>query len=87
MTRSWAGLPHPAWLPDPTDAFWAPIVCLFLLVLPVVAVFILAGAGRTTTTVALTALDLVAILAGVVGVGFLSFAYQHFFEGGDRRAD
>ncbi|MGH6691655.1 MAG: hypothetical protein ACREF4_13365, partial [Gammaproteobacteria bacterium] len=67
--------------------FWGPIVCLILLVLPAVMVFIVAGAGRTTTTVALTVMDLLTILAGVIGVGFLSFAYQHFFEGGDRRAD
>lgn len=62
--------------------FWGPIVCLLFLALPAVVVLILAlaGAGRTTTTIALTALDLVTILAGVIGVGFLSFAYQHFFE-------
>jgi hypothetical protein len=67
--------------------FWGPIVCLILLVVPAVLVFILAGAGRTTTAIALTVMDLIAILAGVIGVGFLSFAYQHFFQGGDRRAD
>jgi hypothetical protein len=49
-------------------------------------VYWLAGADRTSATIALTVMDLLGILGGMIGVGFLSFAYQHFFEGVDRRA-
>lgn len=67
--------------------FWGPFVCLLLLVLPgALLVYWLAGADRTSATIALTVMDLLGILGGMIGVGFLSFAYQHFFEGVDRRA-
>ena len=67
--------------------FWGPIFCLILLVAPAIFLFLYAGAERMTATVIMTAVSLISILGGVIGVGFLSFAYQHFFEGGDRRAD
>jgi hypothetical protein len=65
--------------------FWGPIVCLLLLVLPGLVVFMLAQADRVTFAIAMAALELVSILGGIVEVGFLSFAFQHFFAGG--RAD
>ena len=59
--------------------FWGPFLCLLLLILPGLLLSALSGAGPVTATHAATAADLVSILGGVIGVGFLSFAYRHFF--------
>jgi hypothetical protein len=59
--------------------FWGPIVCLLLLALPGLVVFMLARTDRVTFTVTMVALELISILGGVIGVGFLSFAFRHLF--------
>jgi hypothetical protein len=38
------------------------------------------GSGRTTFTLVWTALTFLWVLGGMIGVGFLSLAYRHFFE-------
>jgi hypothetical protein len=62
--------------------FWGPIVRLLLLALPGLVVFMLARADRVVFAIAIAALELISILGGIVGVGFLSFAFRHFFAGG-----
>jgi hypothetical protein len=52
-----------------------------LLALPWLLIFRLPDTDRAVATVAATAIDLISIFGGVIGVGFLSFAYQHFFPG------
>jgi hypothetical protein len=64
--------------------FWGPIVCLLLLLLPGFAVFMPAWADRMTFAIAMMALELISMLGGIVGVGFLSFAFRHFFAGAGR---
>ena len=67
--------------------FWGPIVCLILIAVASMLLSWVVHSDRTIATVVMTAEQLIFILVGLIGVGFLSFAYQHFFEGGDRRAD
>jgi hypothetical protein len=56
-----------------------PLVCLILLVIPGLVALRLGTMNRLSAAVVLTILDLVSIIGGVVGVGFLSLAYKHFF--------
>jgi hypothetical protein len=66
--------------------YWGPPVCLLPLVLPR---RLLTGASLTdpvAAALATTAMDLLSLLGGVVAVGFLSFAYRHFFHAGERDA-
>jgi len=56
-----------------------PVVCLILLAIPGMIMFRLAGMNRLSAAAILTLLDLISIIGGVVGVGFLSLAYRHFF--------
>jgi hypothetical protein len=62
--------------------FWGPFVCLLLLFLPAVLLSRVTAADRTAAALAMTALDVISIIGGVIGVGFLSFAYRHFFPAG-----
>jgi hypothetical protein len=62
--------------------FWAPFVCLLIMVPVGFLTRGLSAADRVTSAVSMTLVELFTILAGIVGVGFLSYAYQHFFEGG-----
>jgi hypothetical protein len=56
-----------------------PFVCLILLVIPGLVTLCLGTMNRLSAAVVLTLLDLISIIGGVVGVGFLSLAYKHFF--------
>jgi len=56
-----------------------PLVCLILLVIPGLITLHLGTMNRLSAAVVLTLLDLISIIAGVIGVSFLSLAYKHFF--------
>ena len=56
-----------------------PLVCLILLVIPGLITLHLGTMNRLSAAVVLTLLDLISIIGGVIGVSFLSLAYEHFF--------
>src|SRR5262249_39222770 len=56
-----------------------PLVWLILLVIPGLITLHLGTMNRLSAAVVLTLLDLISIIAGVIGVSFLSLAYKHFF--------
>jgi hypothetical protein len=60
--------------------FWGPFVCVLLMVIPGFMVSRIGDADRAFAAVVTSAFSLFALLAGLIAVGFLSFAYQHFFR-------
>jgi hypothetical protein len=60
--------------------FWGPLVCVLLMVIPGFMVSRVVEEDRALATVVMSAFSLFALVAGVIAVGYLSFAYQHFFQ-------
>ena len=58
---------------------WGPLICVVLVTVPAFMVQRVVEGDRALATVATTGFGLFMLLGGVIAVGFLSFAYQHFF--------
>jgi hypothetical protein len=57
----------------------SPFACLILLALPGIVALHVGSMNRMSAAIVLTLMDLVSIIGGVIGVSFLSLAFQHFF--------
>jgi hypothetical protein len=60
--------------------FWGYLLCSFAILLPVSLLFGMVGADRVTATIIQAATSLISVLAAIISVGFLSFAYRHLLE-------
>jgi hypothetical protein len=76
LRESWRATEGNTW-----RLFWGYLLCCFALVLPASLLFRLVGVDRVTATIIQAATGLISILASIVSVGFLSFAYRHLLEG------
>ena len=76
--EAWAGTRHNTW-----RLFWGHLLCILpMMVLGSVLAFwlLFAAPDRVVVTIVWTFLTLLWAVFGMVGVGFLSLAYRHFFE-------